>query len=121
MSEKRTVKLTVVGMQYRVTMETRKALAARLPVRVHIEREPDNEHDPNAIKVILEAEPWEGFHIGYINRASASALAPLLDSGKAKVARASLVRIDRHEGEGKLTVTMLVGGKRLTKRKSTKV
>jgi predicted metallopeptidase len=40
-------------------------------------REPQNEHDPNAIKVLVAAE-----HVGYIPSREAGGLAPLMDAGE---------------------------------------
>lgn len=44
---------------------------------VFLLRDPGNEYDPNAIKIILR----QGYVIGFAPRASAAALAPLLDKG----------------------------------------
>jgi len=40
-------------------------------------REPDNKHDPNAIKVFVGGE-----HVGYIPAREAGGLAPLMDAGE---------------------------------------
>jgi hypothetical protein len=115
---RRKIELVVVGMQYRVTMETRKLFSARLPMRARVEREPDNNNDPNAIKVVLNVEPYTGFHIGYLRRQIASDLAPLLDSGIIKAKKAVLTEIDRSAGEGTVVVTIEGRAKALHKRKS---
>ena len=41
-------------------------------------REPDNAHDQNAIMVI---DPETKVHLGYVGRALAAGIAPLLDAG----------------------------------------
>lgn len=62
-----------------VTFEGRQDVVARLehgtPLR--IERQPDNEYDPNAVAVF---EP-HGAQVGYLNRRLATVLAPVLDAG----------------------------------------
>ena len=43
-----------------------------------LERQPDNEHDPNAILVV-----WQGHDLGYLAREDAAAVASALDEGRA--------------------------------------
>lgn len=43
-----------------------------------LERQPDNEHDPNAILVV-----WQGHDLGFLAREDAAAIAPALDEGRA--------------------------------------
>lgn len=43
---------------------------------VALEREPDNQYDANAIKVLVD-----GIHLGYIPATSALGLAPVMDNG----------------------------------------
>ena len=47
------------------------------PVKVELVEEPDNPHDPNAVKVIID-----GVHVGYIKAGSCSRVKNLLRSGK---------------------------------------
>lgn len=47
------------------------------PSKVELLEEPDNPHDPNAIKVVVD-----GVHIGYIKKGSCSHVKKLLHSGK---------------------------------------
>lgn len=54
-----------------------------------LRREPDNEHDPNAISV-----EWDSTHLGYLNRVLASRLAPELDAGISWLARIEWVAGD---------------------------
>lgn len=49
-------------------------------VNLELEREPNNKHDPNAIKVTLQGEE-KNFHIGYISAQVASTLASQVDAG----------------------------------------
>lgn len=49
-----------------------------------LQREPENPHDANAIKV-LSPDP-EAIHIGYIAKEIAAEIAPLMDSGQRLVA-----------------------------------
>jgi hypothetical protein len=53
-------------------------------------REPDNPHDPNAIRVALFGE----FFMGYIPKDIAAHLAPLMDAGR--VFDAEYVYVSRH-------------------------
>lgn len=52
-------------------------------------REPDNPHDPNAVRV-----EWDARMLGYVPRSQNAALAWALDSGEAVSARIS--RLQRH-------------------------
>jgi hypothetical protein len=49
--------------------------------RVGLEREPENEYDGNAVKVLYGPEP--SIHVGYVDRDVAAYLAPLMDDGTA--------------------------------------
>lgn len=50
-----------------------------------LRRDPGNEHDPNAIKVLVK-----GKHVGYVPKSVAETLGPKMDNGK----RAKVVRLD---------------------------
>lgn len=56
-------------------------------------REPDNEHDPNAIAVV-----WTGHRIGFLNKIIAFRMAPELDAGQKWLARVEEVGGDEHIG-----------------------
>lgn len=45
---------------------------------IALERQPDNEYDPNAILVV-----WEGHDLGFLASEDAAAIAPALDHGRA--------------------------------------
>lgn len=76
--------MEVVGLGFRVKSDVRRVLAGRTntaPMRVAIEREPDNKSDPNAIRVIVAVGALKGKHIGYLRADTAALLAPLMDAG----------------------------------------
>lgn len=50
---------------------------APAPLPADLVRDPGNEHDPNAIQVVVAGEP-----IGHVAAAMAERLAPLLDAGE---------------------------------------
>jgi hypothetical protein len=90
------VEISVVGMQYRVTPSTLKYIGSLLeggPVECRIEREPDNVHDENAIKVILNESPYKGLHIGFFPRGVAALYAPLIDQGRLTLKTAKLTEL----------------------------
>lgn len=95
------VDLTVVGMQFRLTMQYRNHLRSRASRLCFLRREPDNEHDPNAIMVILKSN---GIHIGYLQRDVAVAYAPLMDTGRIEFTKVKLTDVDPPAGEGYLQV-----------------
>lgn len=66
-----------VGLSYRsakAKAHVAEVAAVDGPLIVGLEREPDNEFDANAIKVHAD-----GYFIGYVDRANAELLAPVLD------------------------------------------
>jgi HIRAN domain len=106
------VKLSLVGIQYRVTPAARKMMRAHLPIRVRFEREPTNPNDPNAIKVVISdpAIPYHEFHIGYLKRQVAQAWAPQIDLGSLTLGKSYLIELDHVESTGQLLIE--VEGKR---------
>jgi single-stranded-DNA-specific exonuclease len=88
-----------------VTFEGRQDVVARLApdTRLRVERQPDNEHDPNAIALF---DPV-GDHVGYLNRRLAAALAPAIDDGADYEVTVTEVT-GRGEVEGSLGVNVLV-------------
>src|SRR5580765_652242 len=107
-TESKFLTMEVAGIQYRVSVSTRRMignLIATEIVECELEREPKNEHDANAIKVILKTKPYDGFHIGYVPRQIASVRAPVLDAGVHVIA-AVLDEWDAEEGTGRLSVTL---------------
>jgi hypothetical protein len=54
------LEMPVVGIKYRVSISTRNALAldvGKKDLRVYLEREPENTHDENAVKVLMDTKP----------------------------------------------------------------
>lgn len=72
--------VVVVGMHYREREGVpAKSIVANLvpPVALTLEREPENQHDEYAIKVLYGNQ-----HIGYIEASAACYIAPWLDDGE---------------------------------------
>lgn len=87
------IELELVGMNFRTKKEVRQHLKSQLSFAVKIEREADNEHDENAIKVLKGS-----FHLGYIKRETAAILAPRLDSGSLRFKSGLCTEIDVDRG-----------------------
>lgn len=108
---KKKLELEVVGMNHRVTLSTLAKLASDVPLHCRLEREPDNAHDENAVKVIVIEKPWakkhDGMHIGYIARAVASVIAPAMDEGGSAwpYTDAWLTAVDDEAGHGELILS----------------
>ena len=66
----------VVGMHFRGGGAKDVAAAITEATPITLEREPDNQFDAYAIKVLVE-----DMHIGYIERGQAAWISPLLDDG----------------------------------------
>jgi hypothetical protein len=111
------VKFDVVGMNHRVLLTARRRMATlteKKSLRCDLEREPKNQYDKNAIKVVLvdrRFDPrlnWETrFHIGYIRRETAKVLAHGLDSGNLRVKACRLVYVNADHGWGSVRVSFL--------------
>lgn len=85
--------LDMVGLKFRMKKDLRldfQRRVAKKPVTVTVEREPDNEYDPNAVAVLLD-----GYRIGYFRRDSAELLAPRLDAGEITVTSAKVMQVDK--------------------------
>lgn len=63
----------------------------RIGDRLDLVREPDNPHDPNAVRV-----DWRGRRLGYVPRRENSALAWAMDRGEPVSARISALRAHRN-------------------------
>ena len=63
----------------------------RVGDRLTLVREPDNPHDPNAVRV-----DWRGRSLGYVPRRENSALAWAMDRGEPVGARISALRAHRN-------------------------
>jgi len=102
------LELPVVGMHHRVSISTRRMMVAHVEdetVECHLEREPQNPHDENAIRVVLATTPYEGFHIGYIDRSIAAKLAPVLDRG-VTVSGCVLIEMDAVDATATVAVVL---------------
>ena len=51
-------------------------------IRIYLKRESDNAFDKNAVKVVVSVRNKGAYTIGYLPRALAAFIAPLLDTGK---------------------------------------
>ncbi len=95
------MKTKIVGTHYRTSIEKQVYNSLTLYAPLMLEREPDNEYDSNAIKVIApiynEAKVIENIaHIGYVPKDSNTELAAMLDEGsKFEVT---------YQGKGQITI-----------------
>jgi HIRAN domain len=98
--------LTVVGLQFRWKLDGRKTLGRAVPFRVELEREPDNKHDENAIKVNIASDfkltKLRGKQLGYLRANIAAKLAPHLDSGYSTPDKLWVTEINAELGEATL-------------------
>jgi hypothetical protein len=83
--KKREVDVTVVGCKYRLTTEELSQIAELIdvePIPCTLEREPENEVDPLAIRVVA-LDPvnkrFTGRHIGYVQRPTNEPLTKLFE------------------------------------------
>lgn len=103
------VGLTVVGLNFRWKREVRKMMPGWCPFNVKLEREPDNEYDEYAIKVLIANQPglnkvW-GKQLGYLRSNIAALLAPRLDAGEIKPASLIVTEIDVDGGQATIQAT----------------
>lgn len=76
------ISATLKGMSYRLKPDTIREIMELCPAKVELQRDPENIQDPNAIAVFYLEPPHRGVHIGYVDRAVASELAPRIDIGE---------------------------------------
>ena len=78
----------VMGVTYGNRQKAIEHLARYAPqaVSIRLEREAGNGHDRNAVAVWAAVEGKGAYHMGYLPRALAAFIAPLLDAGKAVTA-----------------------------------
>jgi hypothetical protein len=104
-SKFKSVELTLAGMQHRVTTSTRRMIASKLkggPIVCKVEREPNNVHDENAIKVIIAESPYKGMHIGYVPRGVAAKYAEAMDNDVIRDVRVWLVDLEPVSADAQL-------------------
>jgi hypothetical protein len=105
-SKTRTRDFSVVGLSYRCTTPQIEEWKLELPLKVKLEREPNNREDPNAISVSLDDNKVtaKGMKIGYLPRQVAEVFADSMDRGYVELAGAKLVGLDADAGKGELSV-----------------
>jgi hypothetical protein len=100
------MEVTAVGMLHRVTPGTLGEIADSCPLHCRLEREPMNSNDENAIKVFITDRPWSKQHgdmqIGYVARATASVIAPVMDADEWEYDKCMMVSVDEDTGSGEL-------------------
>lgn len=110
-----------VGMQHRLTMSTRRMMVGYLRkherIDVMLVREPDNQHDENAIKVVIRDSPYKGMHVGYLPRTVSSVYAPALDEMVIQVVESWIWEVNPDEGTASLVIRFGRHGKVKRKRK----
>jgi HIRAN domain len=97
-----------VGLQFRWKRDGRETLRRMTPFEVQFEREPENRHDENAVKVIIAPQTkltrLDGAHLGYLRRTVAEVLAPKLDAGAVEVVKAWVTDVDVDTGDATMDV-----------------
>jgi hypothetical protein len=103
----RKLEFTVVGMQHRVTMSTRRMMIDHLPFHVRIDREPDNVHDENAIRVIVDDAdiPYNGIHLGYLPRIVAAVISPAMVERRMRITDAWITDLKPEDGTGEMLLS----------------
>lgn len=102
---RQTMELTVVGLQYRLSLSTRRMISQKLGegrIEVKLVREPDNEMDRNAIKVVIAKSAYKGLHIGYLRKQTALVLADAFDEGEIIDPETYMTALDPAEGTAEL-------------------
>lgn len=89
------ITLEVVGLEYRLTKPTLRKLAAYRPLPAVVEREPDNVHDEDALKVSVhdDAKEFGGMQIGYLRRQVSAEWSPQIDAGRVVIVSAEIVAV----------------------------
>lgn len=95
---------SVVGIEHRVTHLTQQKLAELAPFPVKLKREPRNQHDRNAVKVIVHGGEFDGLHIGYVPRGVASTLSPKMRARKVVVKSAKVTDFTAGFGDADLKI-----------------
>lgn len=103
------MELSLVGMFHKLTPGTVRKLSTACndhPIKCRLEREPENPHDANAVKVVAIEKPWAKAHggmpLGYVARQSASVIAPVMDAGEWDFTSVRLMSVDGMHGSGEL-------------------
>lgn len=79
------IRTKVSGVSFGRRQEALEHLEGYSPadISVHLLRDRKNAHDSHAVAVIAEVKNKGAFHIGYVPKALAALLAPLMDAGAA--------------------------------------
>lgn len=107
----RVLELSVVGLGHRITRTTMQDMAKQLPLKCYLDREPDNMHDSNAVKVVVHPDNEyhaPNWHIGYLRKVVAAEFAPRMDAGTLEVLDCDLTGIDLEtfrEGDLRLVIS----------------
>src|SRR5437868_15260556 len=96
--------LMLVGIRHRVTPATIREISTACPLKVRIDREPENFHDENALAVTCLEKPWRKMKFGYISRQTAAELSPRIDRHRIEITEAWLLNVDADAGTGELQV-----------------
>lgn len=78
----------MVGMKFRDAVDLVNSLEDGTDL--WLEREPDNPHDPNAVKVL-----YDGLHVAYVKGTEAVGLARKMDADGLEIIAAELIFVDR--------------------------
>jgi hypothetical protein len=118
------IELECVGMQFRWKKTGRETLARAVPFKVDLEREPDNKHDENAIKVVIASDfkltKLRGSQLGYLRKETAEQFAPRFDAGTIETAKVWVTDINVDHGNADLDCRFRdIDRKRSPKRRRT--
>jgi hypothetical protein len=101
------VSFDVVGVNHHLKKEDQEKLAQLVPLHAVLERQPENPHDENAIKVmVVDDRLRQRYFVGYLRRQVAAVLAGGLDNGTRKVQQARLEKLDPERGMGEIFVVL---------------
>jgi HIRAN domain len=102
------VRLSLVGMSYRVPVSTRKQLVEHVPIRIKAVREPNNVQDPDAIAIHIDdaGVPFKHMKIGYLRRQVAGVWAPQIDKGNLEIQKGYLAELDPELAIGEMLLTV---------------
>jgi hypothetical protein len=107
------IRVSVVGVQYRMVPAVRESLVDYLPFRVDIRREEKNYEDPNAIAVWIHDKtiPYNNSKLGYLRRQVAAVWAEEIDTGRLEIEKGYLIELYPEDGVGELLLTVKLSGK----------
>jgi len=79
-------------------------IAGQVPFEVELQRQPDNEHDTNAIAIVITDRrvTRQPLRMGYLRKEISMELADALDTGRMKVVEATVVSMGDELAEVKV-------------------